>query len=74
MNSRKTVSLHIQKSSATLFLKDFLIEEATYKLKKIAEIENKLNRDDLINKTGNQKKDKHIIFWKRNLNKLFITV
>ena len=58
MHSRKTVSLHIQKSSATLFLKDFLIEEATYKLKKIPEIENKLNRDDLINKTGNQKKDK----------------
>ena len=45
-------------SIATLFSKNFLTEEATYKLKKIAEIENKLNRDDLINKTGNQKKDK----------------
>ena len=61
-------------SIATLFSKDFLTEEATQKLKRIAEIENKLNRDDLINKTGNKKKDKHIIFWKRNLNKLFITV
>ena len=39
-----------QKFVASLFSKDFLNEEAT--------LENKLNRDDLIYKTGNEKKDK----------------
>ena len=42
----------VQKSSAALFLKDFLNEEATYELNKIVEMENKLNRDNLIYKTG----------------------
>ena len=41
-----------------MFSKDFLIEEASYELNKIVEIENKLNRDDLIYKTVNKKKDK----------------
>ena len=39
-----------QKSIASLISKDFLNEEATYELSKIVEIENKLNRDDLIYK------------------------
>ena len=47
-----------QKSIASLISKDFLNEEATYELTKIVEIENKLNRDDLIYKTGNKKKEK----------------
>ena len=47
-----------QKSIASLFLKDFLNEEATYELKKIVEMENKLYRDDLIYNAGNKKKDK----------------
>ena len=47
-----------QKSIASLISKDFLNEEATYELSKIVEIENKLNRDDLIYKTGNKKKEK----------------
>ena len=47
-----------QKSIASLFLKDFLNEEATYELKKIVEMENKLYRDDLIYTAGNKKKDK----------------
>ena len=34
--------------------KDFLNEEATYELNKIVKMENKLNRDDLIYKTGNK--------------------
>ena len=46
------------KSIASLFLKDFLNKEATYELNKIVEKENKLNRNDLIYKTGNKKKDK----------------
>ena len=41
-----------------MFSKDFLNEEATYGLNKIAEMEYKLNRDDLIYKTGNGKKNK----------------
>ena len=47
-----------KKSIASLFLKDFLNEEATYELKKIVEMENKLYRDDLIYNAGNKKKDK----------------
>ena len=47
-----------KKLIASLFLKDVLSEEAIYKLKKIVEMENKLNRDNLIYKTGTKKKDK----------------
>ena len=42
-----------------MFLKDFLNKEATYELNKIVEKENKLNRNDLIYKTGNKKRIKH---------------
>ena len=49
-----------QKSIASLISKDFLNEEATYELSKVVEIENKLNRDDLIYKTDNKKKEKII--------------
>ena len=41
-----------------MFTNDFLNEEATYELNIIVEMENKLNRDDLIYKAGNKKKDK----------------
>ena len=41
-----------------MFSKDSLNEEGTYELNKIVEIENKLNRDNLVYKTGNKKKDK----------------
>ena len=47
-----------QKSTVSLFTNDFLNEEATYELNIIVEMENKLNRDDLIYKVGNKKKDK----------------
>ena len=47
-----------QKFVASLFSKDFLNEEATLELSKIVKMENKHNRDDLIYKTGNEKKDK----------------
>ena len=47
-----------QKSIASLFSKDFLNEEATYKLKQIVEMENKLDRNDFIYKTDNKKKNK----------------
>ena len=47
-----------QKSIASLFSKNSLNEEARYELIKIVEIENKLNRDDLIYKTVNKKKEK----------------
>ena len=53
-----------QKSIASLFSKDFLNEEATFELNKIVEMKNKLNRDDLIHKTGNKKKDKTYVFQK----------
>ena len=46
-----------KKKIASLFSKDFLNEEGTYELNKIVEMENKLNRDDLIYKTGNKKKE-----------------
>ena len=55
---KKKVLVANQKSIASLISKDFLNEEATYELSKIVEIENKLNRDDLIYKTGNKKKEK----------------
>ena len=48
----------MQKPNASLFLKYFLNEKATYKLYKIAEMENNLDRNDLIYKTSNVKKDK----------------
>ena len=38
--------------------KNYLNEESTYELKKIVEMENKLNRNNLICKAGNKKKDK----------------
>ena len=44
-----------QKLIASLFSKCFLNEEAAYELNKIVETENKLNKDDLIYKTGNKK-------------------
>ena len=47
-----------------MFLNNFLNKGAAYELNKIAEIENKLNRDDLINKIGNIKKDKTYDFQK----------
>ena len=47
-----------QKSIASFCSKDFVNEEATYELSKIVEMENKLNRDYLIYKTDNMKKDK----------------
>ena len=53
-----------KKSIACLFSKGFLKEEATFKLNKIPEIENKLKRDDLIYKTDNKKEDKTYDFQK----------
>ena len=47
-----------------MFSKDSLNQEATYELNKIVEMENKLNRDDFIYKTGNKKKDKIYDFQK----------
>ena len=53
-----------QKSIPSLFSKDFLNEEATYELNEIVEMKNKINRDDLIYKTGNKKNDKAYDFQK----------
>ena len=47
-----------KKSIASLFLKASLNEETTYDLNNIVKIEYKLNKDYLIYKTGNNKKDK----------------
>ena len=47
-----------QESIASLLSKEFLNEDVTPELNKIAEMENKLNRSNLINKTENKKKDK----------------
>ena len=47
-----------EKSIASLLSKELLNEEATPELNKILEMENKLKRNNLINKTGNKKKDK----------------
>ena len=54
---QKTESTN-KKSIASLFSKNVLNEEPTYEFNKIVEMENKLNRDDLIFKTSNKKKDK----------------
>ena len=43
------------KSIMNLFSKDFLSETAIYKLNKIKEIDQKINRDDSIYKTGTKK-------------------
>ena len=51
-----------QKSIASLFSKDFLNEEVTYELRKIAEMENKIDRNDLIYKQVTRKRIKHLIF------------
>ena len=47
-----------------MFSKYFLNEEATHELKKTVEMKNKLSRDHLIYKTGNNKKDKTYGFQK----------
>ena len=47
-----------KKPIASLFSKDYLNEEATYELNKITAIENKPDRNDLIYKSSNKKKDK----------------
>ena len=47
-----------------MFSKNFLNEEATYELNKNAEMENELNRDNLIYKTVNKRKDKRNAFQK----------
>ena len=47
-----------------MFSKGFLNEETTYELNQIVEIENKLDIDNLIYKTGNKKKDKTYDFQK----------
>ena len=60
---QKTESTN-KKSIASLFSKNVLNEEPTYELKKIVEMENKLNRDDLIFKTSNEKKDNTYDFYK----------
>ena len=53
----KTESIN-KKSIASLFSKNVLNEEPTYELNKTLEMESKFNRDDLILKTSNKKKDK----------------
>ena len=45
-----------QKLIVSLFSNNFLNKEAIYELNKVIEMENKLNKDDLIHKTGNKKK------------------
>ena len=47
-----------------MFSKDFLNEEAKYEVNKDVEMENKLDRNDLIYKTGNKTKDKKYDFEK----------
>ena len=51
-----------QKLIVSLFSNNFLNKEAIYELNKVIEMENKLNKDDLIHKTGNKKKKKHMVF------------
>ena len=69
-----------QKSIASLLSKEFLNEDVTPELNKIVEMENKLNRSNLINKTENKKKDKIFdlkmfktirSFWKKIYNNGF---
>ena len=47
-----------QKQISDLFSNDFLYVETRYKLTKITQKEKEINRDHLIYKTGNKKKDK----------------
>ena len=54
-----------------MFSKD-LNEEVTYKLKKIVEMENKLNRNGLIYKTGDKKKVKTFDFLKLKTVRSFV--
>ena len=74
---QKTESTN-KKSIASLFSKNVLNEEPTYELNKIVEMESKFNRDDLIFKTSNKKRIKHMVF--RNskqyylLEEKFITI
>ena len=41
---------------------NFLFEEPICELSKLIEIEQKINRDDLIYQIGNEEKIKHVIF------------
>ena len=57
-NKIKKIILKTDKKSTEFFGKDFLNEEAKYQLNKLVEIENKVNKDDLICKISNNKRDK----------------
>ena len=54
-----------------MFPKEFLYEEAVYELYKIKDIAEKINRDDLIYKSGNKKQDKKFDFEKFKIIKSF---
>ena len=60
-----------ENSIVSLFSKDFVNEESTYELNKIVEMENKINGDNLIHKTDNNKKDKIYDFQKFKTIKSF---
>ena len=54
-----------------MFSKEFFYEEAVYELYKIKDIAEKINRDDLIYKSGNKKQDKKFDFEKFKIIKSF---
>ena len=60
-----------KKPITSLFPKDFLYEEPKYKLNKIAEMENKHHRNDLIYEIGNKKKEKTYDFQRFRTIKYF---
>ena len=67
-----------KKSIASLFSKDYLNEEATYELNKTTAMEKKPDRNDLMYKSSNNKKDKTFDFQKSKqqglLEETFITI
>ena len=60
----KKASLGTDQKWVSFFSKDFLNEEATYEFNKIVDMENKIDINYLIYKTGSQKKDKTYDFQK----------
>ena len=60
-----------QKSITGLFSKHFLSEKAVYEFNEIKEIEPEINRDDLVHKTGNKKRDKAYGFQKLKTKRFF---
>ena len=70
-SARKQILDRDEKSLTNFFSKHFSSEKAIYELNRIKEIEQKINKDDLVYKAGDKEKDKTCYFQKFKTIKSF---